>query len=340
MSNLSLPEPLQTPDPKLLWTPGSRPLDRPPGISRAGLSRRRCCCDGDTIPCSVCIDDAPCCYKVVLAGLTDGSCWQCACLNGTYYLQYDTECFYTTELACRVIGSPGASYCGVGSIELEISYTDPDYFMTVSMGGRVTWIENLGPAKLDCKNFVNQNVSYDSHTATCNGPSATCTVSSVSRSSCEFPDTHCPQIEAIQANRLVLGCCECFDTPQQYEVVIQGIVNDSCTDCDDLNGTFIVDIGETVSAGSGCGGAIKRWVYVSPAAKCFGFELWLNIDCRAGLERLTVIWSGAIPPTALWLLDMGPPPYDCQGLLGQDIPFFSTGTRCDASGSTCTVTAL
>ena len=73
-------------------------------------------------------------------------------------------------------------------------------------------------------------------------------------------------------------CCTCTRCdgghPQQFSILVSNVTNKGCEDCDDYNGTFVLDYAGTFPSGT-C-----TWVYTFP-----------ETVCDADIYRLNVGWS-------------------------------------------------
>lgn len=137
--------------------------------------------------------------------------------------------------------------------------------------------------------------------------------------------------------------CHCCSgaTPSQFEVIISGLTDDSCNDCDtagagQLNNTFVLNRG-TIYQEDGC-----EWFYE--------FEGYCNIVLMglwiykvANYARISV-FAATDPVTWVyeWKKWYGTPgDIDCN-LSSESIPWEPAGDTglCDGSSSTCLVTAL
>jgi hypothetical protein len=141
-------------------------------------------------------------------------------------------------------------------------------------------------------------------------------------------------------------CGTCLDGlfPEQFEVVIDGIVNgSSCSTCDYLNDTFILT--RTLVGPSGCG-----WAYVFPEygdcpISCGGLsnfsQITLGIAMTGGNYYLMVrILSRTSAYGISWIKTQAMK-FDCMNLSGLSIPFnYSIDNYCDGSSATATVTTI
>ena len=224
MSNLSLPEPLQTPGPKRLWTPGSRPLDRPPGISRAGVSRLRCCCVDCDCACEHASGTVSCCMNVHITGMVGlgGSCtnlMDCLDYNQLYSLYRSTpddagNCVWKCPWTPR-------QNCDATDIIATLYLDGSDYKLKVELGGHI-WEKNFGTSKPDMCNTTIGALAHQADTGSCDSSSATCTVTMVDG------DGTCS---------CVIPCGGCDVPPEIMITIPDGLFIDKvCSDCDVIIG--------------------------------------------------------------------------------------------------------
>jgi len=151
-------------------------------------------------------------------------------------------------------------------------------------------------------------------------------------------------------------CASCVDgvIPRYFLVTLAGFLNDWCTDCGMYNTSFIIGMGAT-----SCSGSVLYPGQARGAAPCgnfdnsgFGSQTQVNLAFLTGPDRIVVTVSTVEPfPTAPIIIAQFTlnitTPYDCVGINGLDIPLSDAGhadsfgnIACDASGATCTITAL
>ena len=144
-------------------------------------------------------------------------------------------------------------------------------------------------------------------------------------------------------------CSYCSATPSTLQIVISGIANSSCTECGNLNGTFVTDsFTETAF--------LCRWLYTfsathycagldCPATPCTNCTTGTNsvlatIGQSLGNYTLTVVFGSEF--RSFKTTFAGPNPPDCTSWSGESLPPVA-GTDCglcDFSSATCEVTAL
>jgi hypothetical protein len=147
--------------------------------------------------------------------------------------------------------------------------------------------------------------------------------------------------------------CELCDgsNPGQWQVEISGILDGTCSDCDDpvsgLNGTFILNESEHEHGPfENC-----RWKYTLPDLRCVdggeGFtSLELLIDFWAlSAWRIMVVWvytTGWMPTQIYWQKSWGASHVPCSTLVDEPIPYWMGGDDVCFADETaqCLVTAL
>lgn len=145
------------------------------------------------------------------------------------------------------------------------------------------------------------------------------------------------------------------DGPAEYEVVLSGMADDLCTDCGNLDGTYVLDRDSITNFL--CPGNVEcAWANSAPDGPTTGVGVCtypITITCLS-----LVIQSSTVISVALTVYKQGPGIYtegyswkktfgsdiDCSGLSGEDIPYESdcglANCLCDPSGATVEVTAL
>lgn len=207
-----------------LWLPSHvrRSPSRPPTGRR--FLNRRCCCGCKTCTCEECAAAspyyAPCCWKVVIAGIVDGSCSDCEVLNKTYYLSQDTSggCVWSEGAVC--------GDCDPTDITLSVTLDGSDYIVTVTMDGHV-WRKNYGTTKPECCGLTNETIPHTTNTGDCDSSSATCVITALE-------DGH----ECITAS-----CCTlCTVVPSEWAVDLSGgnLTDRDCDECDKFSNTYVL----------------------------------------------------------------------------------------------------
>jgi hypothetical protein len=145
---------------------------------------------------------APCCWKVTIAGIvaTDPEqCADCDDLNGTYYLSQDPEmpCLWKST-ACK---------CGETAITLEISESNGQYAITVTLGGHV-WLKTYD-APPDCCAIAEELLTHQSSSGECDSSSATCEISAAYDGDCRGYYCMDVEVSGIDRNNGDCGCPSC-----------------------------------------------------------------------------------------------------------------------------------
>jgi len=131
-------------------------------------------------------------------------------------------------------------------------------------------------------------------------------------------------------------CENCEDdlAPNEFQVMLSGIIEDGCGDCDSLNDTYVVPWREVV----GC-----RWYYYLPAEICNVATVevqvmapYLLLGYHINVYLMDASWTAL----CRWTKDYGVEKPDCDALNNEVIPLSWQGWTCDASSSTCLLTAL
>lgn len=132
------------------------------------------------------------------------------------------------------------------------------------------------------------------------------------------------------------GQCEhCSgETPDEMHVVLSGITNDNCNDCDDLNSNGSPYILGFAGEASG----VCTWRYTLPSAICTIERIDLTLEASGSDYLLAVsLWhsSGIV---IQWTETISAP-LDCVTLNNQNVTYASSVWQCIASSSTCMATA-
>lgn len=127
------------------------------------------------------------------------------------------------------------------------------------------------------------------------------------------------------------GACSGEGLPDAVEMTVSGVVNGSCGDCADYNGTFILSpLPESpciyvYEASDVCGGGRDYYFFFGGAG---GGGTSFEAAIRTGILQ-DITWEESSVASE-----------DCRNLVDFDIPWSTHGTLCDGSGSTCTITSL
>lgn len=317
---------------------------------------RRCCCEGEA-PVHYCCElttgtgtgtgtaSIPDCLRVTLAGFAAGTgsdaCDFCACWDGTYYLtrtypEHASATAYCQWAATEVFEC--AQVCDQENITAKLYAEERDgeevHILEVYIGGRESpfalW-ETVYETSPSCDE-IGGVLSLVSNDDACSPGS--CTVSIASEAACDAFD----YIEGGGA----FGACLCGG-PEEFQVVLSGVVSGFCNACADINGTYIltresacsqtweatidpaIDIGTNSNY---CGPHdIIRLVATSGAQ----YSLTISIHCDIGLGYSTFIGSVAQAT-----------PFACRTIDGLEIAVaeYPAGQLCDVSNAKYTVTAL
>lgn len=165
---------------------------------RGGMTRRGmgfgfepagCCCEEPLCNCNCenCapvngeyINNAPCCWKVVISGITTTDpvdCGTCNYFNRTYYLSQRTpgECIWSTTV------SAPCTQCAEVDLTLELSGTT----FTLTLGNHV-WSRDYGTPP-NCCTISNYSLTHQTSSGDCDSTQASATITATTRSA-----TNCP----------------------------------------------------------------------------------------------------------------------------------------------------
>jgi len=122
-------------------------------------------------------------------------------------------------------------------------------------------------------------------------------------------------------------CSACLNScaPEEWEVVVQDVANGTCSDCADLNDTYIV----------------------TPEVACIWRHVLDPVVCNLTIMKLLIIGSyifvrfyDVAGSNKLEFRQAYGSPPDCVNLSDEDLPYYSSDGRCDGAAATCTITAL
>lgn len=166
------------------------------------MTSRRCCCE-----------TFPACIKVTFSGIIDGTCDYCTELNRTFKVPK----FSPTVWKCTL------SYTCYSCTSKTITVTKSGTNWTVQVAG-LTWVGTGDPT-------TTLTLTYDSSDDSCDGTGSTCTLLYFDTTEedciCQNP---CGGI--VDAEEYAIAA--------EVEVVIEGLSNDHCSDCDSYNGTWVL----------------------------------------------------------------------------------------------------
>ncbi len=144
-------------------------------------------------------------------------------------------------------------------------------------------------------------------------------------------------------------CCDgCTKFPSQLEIVIAGIINDNCSDCTDLNATYVLSRTDP----SPVSATYCYWRYdfpeprdcnnkaawigavISAATPPFIVTPWIRVELAQGSvgtsHRFNFLWEDLT-----WSVG------DCTLISNREIPYLSrSGNGCDSDGTSMYITAL
>lgn len=141
-------------------------------------------------------------------------------------------------------------------------------------------------------------------------------------------------------------CADCCGTPcpvctngtmpQTIQVDVSGVTNGTCSDCNDLNATYIVAV-------DSAGASKCTWGYLFPANICFsvpvtdpGFDA-CHLDVLVPGLAFTIVQVGT---DLSWNNTTSPGRNDCDSWNLFSLSPSTNTTVCDNSSSTCLVTTL
>jgi len=127
------------------------------------------------------------------------------------------------------------------------------------------------------------------------------------------------------------------ELPDIWRVILSGIAEDGCGSCDSLNGIWDIEIGvcHNPAATITCGGCVHTDICTTTMLRVMwgppSKGVWVDLYCRTPWYGQIVKWEKAFDPLPV-----------CKDLDGEDIPFVTQKGwwKCDATASTCTLTAL
>ena len=161
--------------------------------------------------------DAPCCLKIVISGIIGGG--SCDDLNGTYYLMEFTNGDYqdlcsSPRITARFVGFPANKVT-----------------ITLAIDGEAHQWRRTFSSEPTCPDDINGTAPFLSTiSGSCDASSSIATITVVGRNLCR----ECPA-----------DCCNNEIPPLTITVVINGIVENGCGDCDEYNGTFVCGLQQT-----------------------------------------------------------------------------------------------
>lgn len=286
---------------------------------------------GDPYPCDDCCnkcpcpecdgDNPPCCFKIVLSGMTDDGCSQCHCFNGAYYVENTSDCVWQGSMGLGIPCTDSA-----GDIPRITVFDDGGNFKLKFEIGGLTWIKNYGATKPTCEDLVDESIPFSTSGEGCDASSSTCLVTAViSGGAC--PTNYEP-------------CCPCNPShpSDSMQVVISGMAEGSCGNCVSLDGVYVL------SAEVGARDVTCVWTTVLDEV-CEIIEMRLAIVGPEGfpnLGRVQVVFNATGAATRhSWENSGLTHPFSCAfSSLNVAFDFSSGSAQCDSSSATCIVTAL
>lgn len=280
----------------------------PPLLKFAGP---HCCCG--ECPCTHCDgSEPPCCFKVVISGIVEGTCGECDCLNDTFHIPRVSTCTWQRNTDPYL--------CDSSPAKVTVFLDGADYKLKVELGGNV-WLKDFSTTKPICQDLVDESIPFVSSGSDCDASSSTCLVTAVAGDESDV----CPDIP------FECGTCACNLAPRNgFQVVIAGIADDPgpfppCDpgECAQFNGTYIVE-------GVTC---FFRTTLSPSVCDKTGIQLEVAVD------RINVFPTPIGGSTRfLFRKDFGFAP-DCRALVNESIPANGVSS-CDVSAATCLVTSL
>lgn len=284
-----------------------------------------CCCSKCKIcTCEACSDSpfyAPCCWKVVISGIVDGSCDDCEVLNKTYYLsQADDESEITPE-GCSWFEGAVCGDCNPTDIWLTVFQDGSDYIIEVTMDGHV-WHKNYGTTKPECCGLKNETIPHVTNSGDCDTSSATCVVTALADG------------QACETSPCTVTCST-FQCPESWAVDlgVGGLTDRDCSICDEVQGIYVVD---TDPPGA-CNWFFTRTVLgcteersvrlFFPNSTGTYFYVYQSLFKGFGLVLTgwkSSIWDSIANPTCLYLADG-------DGKIPLSLEAVQTGTGCDGA---------
>jgi len=275
-------------------------------------SHEDCCCCGCT--CENCLDTAPCCFKVVIADMAEGTCGDCADLNKTYYLPQisGTPCTWKLTDVC----TPFA--CDPTEMTLEVLLDGSDYKIRVTLGEHI-WEKNYGEDKPDCCSLVAEALTHTTSGGDCDSSSATCAITA--------SDEECPT-----------DCCDDYclngEAPDTLKIVIAGMVGGG---------------GISPCTTARCGECADGTFYVPLTAPCI-YSLTHCGDCDSGSIKATLYKVGSNYKLSVeigdpgtdhkWIKYFGTTVPDCLNLSSESLTLDTDGDeQCSSASATCLVSS-
>lgn len=138
-----------------------------------------------------------------------------------------------------------------------------------------------------------------------------------------------------------LICPVCTTRATQWQAVVTGIANGSCTSCAEYDGTYICSLVPVLDP-TECLASVA----INVATPCHGTPDLAAMQVRPILNGAQtrirgIMQIGGAGNIAQWATDIGVSPQDCAAVSGLDLPFTNNfATYCTAAAATCVVTAI
>ena len=248
----------------------------------------KCC--GTTPPpceceCEHCADnEAPCCWKVVVADIEEDGCGECTALNGTYYLKQDPSD------TCRWVAGIDPAVCGIGEIQLVVAADDT---ITVTLGDN-EWQTDFGTPPECCDEHELPNTAT---AADCDATGSTATISIGAAENCPPCSDNPSCIPTVDGDGASVGIA--VDLPSGWA---NGLWPPWCDCVNGIEGYYALSL-RTLPSDAPCAGNL--WEYLGdplpprPDQSCiYRVAICATRACSEidGLCYLTVkIYIGAFP---------------------------------------------
>lgn len=286
-------------------------LFAPPLLTFAGY---HCCCG--ECPCTHCDGSSPpCCFKVVISGITEGTCGECSCLNDTFYAPRTANCTWWQLLTTRSFP------CDSSPLQVTVYLDGSDYKLKVELGGNV-WIKNYGGTKPTCEDLADESIAYSASGSDCDASSSTCLVTAIAGDENDV----CPPLP------FECGECRCNLLPRGgFQVVISGVTDEVfapyCANCPNFDGTYILD---TIVSACTFGLTLAPSICLDTQIRVHVGSGWIMVTTQ---PNVGISFRKVYGPAGT--------PVDCRILTNESLPPRGTA-KCEifAPLATCLVTSL
>ncbi len=287
---------------------------------------RRCCC---TCTCGNCSEnEPPCCLGVHISDMAEDSCAadECHCLNRFFLVSRTGKCTWSRTIT--------GFFCGTLTITVLLYLDGSNYKLQTTLSSASDthiWREDLGTSKPNCSLWDEENLTHISSSGDCDSSSATCSITSRDESTAECTQSWRP-----------CAACDCGEGPEEWEVVISGMVERAspiCGSCNSLNNTYILTWLKSHPPTPSC-----TWSYDFPGAICGVVDIELLVYASVPNYRIRVQMNTATPfGICFWDLDTGSSNRpECNGVLNLSLPWqqgWPAGQGCQANVSSCIISA-